>query len=156
MTELVFMKFDHNADGKLKPKQAAALYNPSDVILHRPDGWAWGDAELSNPWFRIVRWISLTALEADGMLGELPPVLDKNGIETTLHRRRAFSFDVTDLRLPPAFAGWWADDTRFAPIIILPDTFILKTAAFKKARKAIPDPDYTGVKPAATALGIGP
>lgn len=143
MTELAFLKFNHQAaDATLTVKAVAALYKPFDLVTAKPDGWAWGDQEVSNPWFRIIRWSAVSLTQVQPYMSTLQPVLDANGLATTLFQARGFFLDLSDVRIPPALWTWWQDDTRAQPIFVVPGAFVLDPVLLQKVRAAVPDPAY--------------
>lgn len=153
MTELLLMAHDHAADPATTVKQRAALHSPFDLIVAKPDGWAWGEGELTHAWFRIIRWPAMTDAEAEALAGSMPPARDSSGNATTLWQRCAARLDLADARLPPAFRRWWADDTRAVPIFVVPANFPAP-AALHKVRPAVADPDYLGTGAGGIGRGI--
>lgn len=66
-----------------------------DVIAICPDGWAWSEAELTNPEWRIVK-CPLLAIERDALLASSPA-------EALVKRRRVKRLGLADHPLLKAF-----------------------------------------------------
>lgn len=154
--ELLFFKYDHStAIPKPTIQQLAALHSPMDLVVAMPTGWAWGDQELTHPWFRIVRLPDsiATMSEAEQFLSPLLPELDTNGLEKTLWQRRAYYLDVTHPTLIPAsFITFWEDDSRAIQIYDATTTFSATPAQLGVARPAIANPSYVGISETPKAI----
>lgn len=61
-----------------------------DVIVVRPDGWAWGQKEINNPEWRIVK-LQASVSEC---LQFLSPELPQSATPDRMVRKRAFMLDI--------------------------------------------------------------
>lgn len=75
-----------------------------DVIVVMPDGWMWGNAELADPHYRILRVPDMSVSEASALLAEEPPseqlhelLLSPYASEKLRLHRRLFNIDIDAL-----------------------------------------------------------
>lgn len=81
-----------------------------DVIVACPDGWNWGNDELSDPQYRIVKIPSLPLIDAQALTTpeqETDPVRPSRTLQ-----RRGFKLNLDDPSLPQAFQDFIKDDSR--------------------------------------------
>jgi hypothetical protein len=115
------------------------LTKRGDVIVARPDGWAWGAQELANPDWRIIRLPAVPLDEAEAMLAPEPETDPQN--PSRMLQRRAFRLDLDSL--PQPVRDWLADDSRQQPALaagVTADQF----RALKRRKPAVPDPAVIG------------
>lgn len=134
--ELLFFKHDHSADAAVSADQAAKLPQKFDLVDYRPDGWQWGNEELTNPWFRIIVWSVLTDAECQTIVSREVAQVDANGVPTTIRQYRGFNLNLADARIPAALKTWWQDDTRTQPKFVVPQAFALRVADLRLAKAA--------------------
>lgn len=122
------------------PEMDAKLTKRGDVIVVMPDGWNWGRAELSAPFWRIVR-VPLTMDEANAMLGEQKDTDPLN--PSRVLRRRAFKYDLDAIMaaLPRGARDAFDDVERKTPII---DAATGPFRASKIEHSRLPEPGVIG------------
>jgi hypothetical protein len=101
-----------------------------DVIVVRPDGWAWGSQELANPEWMILRLPKVPIEEAEAMLGSEKHT-DPTHPSKTL-QRRAVKLDVDRL------------STDGVAVINAPFMNVDSFRAFKVVKTPIIDPAMFG------------
>lgn len=114
-----------------------------DVVVVQPDGWVWGERELTLPFWRILK-----APGASMSAGEtfLAPELDTDpqNPSRTL-QRRAFGFNLAHPSLPAALTAYLVDDTRAQPAYTLAQSFKdTQLLAVKVTKPPIVDPGVIG------------
>lgn len=123
-----------------------------DVIVAKPDGWAWGVEELSNPDWRIVKFPIANKVNHDLMLAELGAMLtperdiDPTRPSRTL-QRRAFHLDLAHVSIPPALRAFLLDGSRNASVFVvtaLPAALRALVSGIKVVRPPISDPAIIG------------
>lgn len=67
-----------------------------DVIAAMPDGWAWSQAELTNPEWRIVSVLGVLQSTVDALLSQTQ-------VESAQKRRREYGVDFSQLPDPTLF-----------------------------------------------------
>jgi len=139
VTELLFFKWHHALESVPTPpiKHLAALPKRFDLITAQPDGWNWGDAELTNPWFRIIAWPQLNLSAALEFLAPLPAVLDIDSNPITYAQYRGSFLDLNNVGVPVALRNWWQDDTRAVPIFTTNISPAVVVSAIRTARAAV-------------------
>jgi len=90
-----------------------------DVIVVKPDGWAWGSDELSNPQWRILQVPNLTLEEAEALAA--PEVLQAGNSKETL-QKRGFKLDLDSpaLQSRPGFQTFLTDHARTTRVFTFP------------------------------------
>jgi len=84
-----------------------------DVIVVCPDGWNWSVAELTAPYWRIIKWVTLPLADAETMLAEEKDINPLQPSRTL--QRRWFKLDLSNAAIPDPLAAYIADDTRVKP-----------------------------------------
>jgi hypothetical protein len=136
MAELLVMAHDKaSAD----PYLDCRCYKRGDVVVVRPDGWAWGREELLSPLFRIVR-VPVSVSEAEAFLARERDT-DPTRPSRTL-QRRWFRFAVD--AAPEAFRTWWREEARRRPMFDLSGAPAQEIRALKSQKQTIEDPAVIG------------
>lgn len=121
-----------------------------DVIVVCPDGWPWGDQELTRPEYRLVR------LQGVGVAAVTPYLAPELDIDPThpsrTLQRRLYKIDFSNLTIPTAFKTFVADDTRTTPMFVVPAAQVATIQAAIVQKAPIPDPAILGT---ATPTVIG-
>jgi len=141
MTELLFFKWSHANQSSPTPPtpHLAALPKRFDLIAAQPDGWNWGNAELTNPWFRIIAWPPLQLSAALEFLAPFPEDLAADQkTPITYEQYRKFFLDLSNVSVPVALRNWWQDDTRAVPIFTTNIAPAAVVSAIRTARSAVP------------------
>lgn len=106
-----------------------------DVIVAVPNGWAWGDKELTEPFWRILKLPNVSEAMAQSLVGEEAPLSEAP--DPTL-QFRGFTFDVD--KATGQLRNYLRDDTRASPSFTsqIDDAFITNNLyKVQKARWAI-------------------
>lgn len=110
-----------------------------DVIHVAPDGWPWGDRELSHDFWRIVKLPNVTESAARVLLGA-EMATDPKAPNRTL-QTRLNGFVLNHPLYPAAFRAFMADDGRKAGAMTLDAVGkTINFAAVFRKKAAIPDP----------------
>ena len=107
-----------------------------DVVAICPDGWGWGNDELTSPAWRIVAIPAVAVVQAQAFLAT-EPAIDPNNPSKML-RRRGFRIDYS--LLPAAWQTWIADSTRAVPIKSYGGK-VTQALALKVAKTPLVDPN---------------
>lgn len=110
------------------------LLQRGDVVMVCPDGWQWGDAELSNPDWRIVKAPTMTPAEAETYLAAEP---EQGASRMTQRRAFHLNLDFASDVASREISAWLMDDTRKQPAITIPVGVI---RALRKQKPKIIDP----------------
>ena len=128
MPELLFHKYDPTLEvPTLSKAEVMARFAKLDLVDWRPDGSAWGEQELHNARFRLIKWAAIPVSVCQQLMGPSVPTLDSvTHVQQTYPLQRLAWFNSQDASIAtafPTFTAWWADDTRATPFF----TFVSKT-----------------------------
>ena len=120
---LIYVRDDPALEPGLPKAVLNARFLMFDIIAVNPDGFGWGDQELKNPAFRILRWPGKTVLDFAGFLGPQISLLSDIGKPGAPPlARRAAAFNLADARVKnhPAIAAWLSDGARASAKLQMP------------------------------------
>lgn len=140
MAELLVFAHNHQNDPlnkNISLEQVSLLPKPYDLIVWKPDGWAWGDQELTHNWFRIILCDSFTDSDLNSFLSPLPA--SKSNHQFALFR--AFYIDFT--AFPTVISHF--HQKRTVPKFQVPVN--LQVWPKKVARTPITNPNFVGEPP---------
>jgi hypothetical protein len=112
-----------------------------DVIVVAPDGWPWGNDELTLPFWRIVKLPNISVSEASTLLAPEVDTDPANPSKTL--QRRAFKLDLSNVNLPQAVIDFLKDGTRSSPSITL-NVGVAGFRALKVQKQPVADPAVIG------------
>lgn len=141
MPELLFHKYNSLvSEPTLSKTEQSGRFAAFDLIEWRPDGWAWGEQELHNARFRLIKWAALPVGICQQLMGASVPTLDSvTHIQQTYPMLRLPSFNfqnTTFATAAPTFTAWWNDDTRITPFFIVNNSTVTANVANFIANKA--------------------
>lgn len=112
-----------------------------DVVVVQPDGWKWGNEELTNPDWRILKLPNVTVLQLQQFLsGE--PITDSNRSSNTRLRRWYF-VDLANAAITGQFRNYLNDATRANATFTSAFSFA-QFDALRKQKTAVADPQVIG------------
>ena len=141
MPELLFHKYAPAVmEPTLSKVELFARFAKFDLIDWKPDGWGWGEQELHNARFRLIKWPALPVGICQQLMGASVPTLDSvTHIQQTYPMLRLPSFNFQDPTFTtalPAFTVWWNDDTRTTPFFTVNNSTVTNNVANFIANKA--------------------
>ncbi len=137
MSEVLIRVVDKvNAD----PYLDAQCLKRGDVVAIMPDGHAWGNEELRNPEWRILKMPNVPFDTVKAFLG--PELNTDPANPSRVLQRRAFRLDWASL--PAATRNWFADDSRATPARNAASMTAAQLLALKVAKAPLQDPNVIG------------
>lgn len=94
-----------------------------DVVVCEADGHPWGQAELTNPLFRIIAWPDAPEAYMSLLTAAQVPTMTEASLPNTYAGYRGFFADLLNPALDAAYPDavtWWRDETRQQPIYTIP------------------------------------
>lgn len=127
-----------------------------DVIVVRPDGWAWGRCELNDPQYVVVRVPDMSLTEAEALTTP-DPGFGMRGASPTLHKR-AFKWDLDQVVAAPLESAIQQNLNAATPdpqhpgqtspkSVILSPLTVIELRLIKTVKPSTPDPAVIGDDP---------
>lgn len=129
--EAIFFVVDRVAED---PYVDAMAYKRGDVIVVKPDGWPWSEAELTNPDWRIIKFPAVTVEQAASFLA--PEVETDPRNPNRMRQRRGFRLDLDGM---PAELRSHISKARAKPVVSDMTAQELNTLRKRRPRRQDPN-----------------
>lgn len=113
-----------------------------DVISVREDNCLWGDMELHDSQWRIVKAPNLSVEEGSILLSPEPPSYPDQVYGPNTLQYRGYYVSEERVVVDPEFAAYLSDSSRKEPFYVVPDNIKLNDVLAQ--RTPIPDPALIG------------